>query len=121
MQKTKLTSLMKRIFIILFVCCLNSGCEKDVLSLQGNLKITFYNHPADLTVTIYSLEDKDTPIYEVTPEWDGTLDMPLNVGNYLIKPYSTQHYYQEIGLQIMQDKTTSIKYNEYNRVVEKKN
>ena len=115
MQKTKLTSLMKRIFIILFVCCINAGCDKNELSLQGNLNMTFYNHPIDLKVTIYSLEDKDTPIYEVTPKWDGTLDMPLNIGNYLIKPNSTEQYYSEIGLQIMHDKTTTVIYNKNNR------
>jgi len=114
MREINLISLMKRIFIILFVCCINAGCEKDVLSLQGNLKMTFYNHPIDLTVTIYSLEDKDTPIYQLTPKWDGTLEAPLNVGNYLIRPNSAGHYYQEVALQIMQDKTTTITYNEYN-------
>ncbi len=115
MKKTKLTSFIKRIFIVLFVCYINTGCDKNELSLQGNLNMIFKNHPIDLTVTIYSLEDKSTPIYQLTPKWDGTLEVPLNVGNYLIKPNSTEQYYSEVGLQIMQDKATTVTYNEHNK------
>lgn len=116
MQKTRLTSLIKRILIILFVCCTNTSCDKnDELSLQGNLNLSFYNYTPDLKVRIYSLENKETPIYEVSPKEDGTLDMPLNVGNYLAKPYSARYYYRTIGFQIMQRKTTHITYDKNNQ------
>jgi len=111
MKKIRLTSLMSRIFIILFVCCINAGCEKNELSLQGNLYTTFYNHDSNVNVTIYSLQDKETPLYQVTAKSNGTLEIPLNVGDYIMKPSSTPEYFPPIGFQIMQNKTTTVIYD----------
>jgi hypothetical protein len=90
------------------------GCDKNDLSFKGNLNISFYNHPSDLKVLIYSMDNKEIPIYEASPRENGLLTLPLNIGNYIIKPYTNSKYYQELGFQIMQNKSTSITYNEIN-------
>lgn len=114
MQRMKLLSFLKKIIIILFLCCINISCDKNDLSFEGSLNISFYNHPSDLKVLIYSMDNKETPIYEASPKENGLLTVSLNIGNYIIKPFASSKYYQELGFQIMQNKSTSITYNEIN-------
>lgn len=112
MKKMNFLPVFKIVFVVLSLCCLATSCNKDDLSFEGDLDIYFYNHPSDLTVRIYSMENLEVPIYEVSPERDGSLNISLNLGNYIIKPYSSSKHYSTLVFQIRQDKTVSIIYDQ---------
>lgn len=42
------------------------------------------------------------------------LDIPLNVGNYMLKTVDPDKYYGNIGFQIRKDKTTHIEFDKNN-------
>ncbi len=42
------------------------------------------------------------------------LDIPLNVGNYMLKTVDPDKYYSNIGFQIRKDKTTHIEFDKNN-------
>lgn len=90
-----------------------SGCNKTI-SFDGILSVSFYNHPSDLEISIFSIENETIPITTISPNNKGSLELNLNIGNYIIQPHSSSNYYPSKGFQINQDKTTSLIYDENN-------
>ncbi len=94
-----------------------SSCTKeDDETLTGNLELSFYNSSADLRVQIFTIENEQKPIYEFPMQGKTGITIPLNMGNYTIRPYTTSSstFYGSTGFQIVQGKTTSIIYDEHN-------
>lgn len=108
--------------LILFVC---SSCSKENdVTVTGNLELSFYNSSPDLRVQIFTIENEQKPIYEFSMQGGKEKNIPLNIGNYIIRPYITSSsvFYGFTGFQIVQGKTTSITYdNQNNNTVNIKN
>ena len=106
MKKTKL-------FLIglITLLCLASCQEKD--TFQGKLEVSFVNFMDDLEIRIYSIHNESYPIH-ILPVNDKKIEVELNVGDYLIFPYSTNTYYTKMAFQIMLDRKTTIYYDSSN-------
>ena len=91
-----------------------SACSKDEFSTDGELRVSFVNHPSDLRVFIYAMENSEIPIYELTSDHEGKIKMTINVGDYILKPHSASIFYSTIGFQVRQDKTTTVAFNDRN-------
>lgn len=102
------------LMLMLFIC---SSCSKeDDVTLTGNLELSFYNSSSELRVQIFTIENEQKPIYEFPMQGKTKINVPLNMGNYIIRPYTTSSstFYASTGFQIVQGKTTSIIYDEHN-------
>ena len=91
---------MKYIFFFIlsiFISCLVPSCnDQDEILMEGSLTITFKNPPQELIINIYSM-------------------LPLNIGNYVIKPTSPTSSFFELAFQIRQGKESMISYDERNQ------
>ena len=101
------------IIAILFMLVL-SGCKNDETQTTGNVHISFVNHPTDLAVLIYPVENLNIPIYTKSDPFSGDLETKLNMGNYYLYCQSGSSYpavYQNIGFQIRAGETTTISFD----------
>lgn len=104
---------IKSILLTSIICITLTNCKDDI-KLEGHLLVTFENITSDLQVVIYSAYNEQIPIYEGLLNKNGTFEHDLNIGNYILIPYSNSIFYKKIGFQIQQDKTIHIKYNTSN-------
>jgi predicted transcriptional regulator len=100
---------------LLLLAILNS-CHKENSSNTGNLKISFANHPADLTISIFSLDNSQISIFNgLKTDGSGIVEKELNIGNYFVScSTTTSPSYDVIGFQIKSGETTFIYYDENN-------
>lgn len=108
------TNILKFSFVLSILLIGITSCSKDEFSTDGKLSVSFINHPDDLVVAIYSVDNSEIPIYELTPNEDGKISITINVGNYILIPRSGT-FYPRIGFQIIQDKTTSVSFDNNNK------
>jgi hypothetical protein len=112
----KTYTLLKINLILLVWMVVLSSCKKDdtVKIETGNLTISFYNIPADLTVSVYAMDDAQHSIYShIKASSLGIINKELNAGNYFIRCYSAT-FFPEMGFQIKSGKTTTIRYDANN-------
>lgn len=101
------------IIIFLFVSVF-AGCKKDEMQTTGNVRISFVNHPTDLTVIISPVENVTIPIYTKLNPFSGDLVTELNAGNYILYCQSTSAYpsiYETPGFQVRAGQTTTIAFD----------
>lgn len=84
-----------------------TGCEADDISSTGNLSLSFTNHPSDINVVLYSIENLDIPIDYLQPDSNGKAIKELNMGNYYIE-VSSSTFFSPTGFQIKPNQTTTI-------------
>lgn len=109
----KASNFIKPCLIILVLLAVMTGCKKDVYT--GNLKINFYNHPADLTVVIQPMENPNAAISgNLKADTKGVVSITLNPGNYIAQCSSPTTYYSSTGFQIKIGETTEINYGPSN-------
>lgn len=101
--------------LFLFIFYALASCSSDDLDSEGKLHLSFYNHPDDLSIRIYTVENETIPLMDVSPNKDGVLEVGLNIGNYIIKPYSQSiDYIPSVGVQIRGKQTASVFFDENN-------
>lgn len=116
-MKTKLffnLSAAKVLLFILFISICFSCLKEDDLKQNGRVNISFTNKLPDIKLSVYSIDNETTPIYEVSMDNRVDIEIPLNVGNYTLKPYSSSAFYGKTGFQIMKDNTTYIEFDKNN-------
>ena len=104
----------KVLLLFLLVFSFTSCLKEDDFNQDGNLNISFSNRSSDIILSIYSIENETIPIYKVSMDNRAEINIPLNVGNYIIKPYSSSTFYGSMGFQIMKNKTTYIEFDNNN-------
>lgn len=102
--------------LLLFMLVLSfTGCVKeDDLIQEGNVYIKYQNYSHKMVLYIYAAENQSAPIHTVPMGGYLFLDIPLNVGNYMLKTVDPDKYYGNIGFQIRKDKTTHIEFDKNN-------
>lgn len=90
-----------------------SGCKKEDSSNVGNLNLTFKNHPLDITIVIFPVENTTIAVNSFKLNSQGKASKGLLVGNYYLKVNSNT-YFEPIGFQILPDKSTSIEWGSSN-------
>lgn len=109
----KASNFIKPFLIILVLMAVLSGCKKDVYT--GSVKISFYNHPADLTVVIQPMENPNEAISgNIKADSKGVVSITLNPGNYIVRCISLSTYYTTTGFQVKIGETTEINYGASN-------
>ena len=110
---------MKYIFFFIlsiFISCLVPSCnDQDEILMEGSLTVTFKNRPQELIINIYSMQSMNTPIWSTPSEGKKEFKLPLNIGNYVIKPTSPTSSFFELAFQIRQGKESIISYDERNQ------
>jgi hypothetical protein len=108
---------LKLILSSLLILTLLAGCSKEEENF-GTVSIFFANKPSDLVVEIFTVENMSIPIYtgNVTEQ---TLKLPLNFGNYVVKPYAMSvaihgGIFTQVGFQLNPaKKNVNIHYDEH--------
>ena len=116
-MKTKLffnLSAVKVLLFFLFISICFSCLKEDDLKQNGRVNISFTNKHPDIKLSVYSIDNETIPIYEVSMDNRVDIEIPLNVGNYILKPYSSSAFYGKTGFQIMKDNTTYIEFDKNN-------
>lgn len=116
-MKTKLffnLSAVKVLLFFLFISICFSCLKEDDLKQNGRVNISFTNKHPDIILSVYSIDNEITPIYEVSMDNRVDIEIPLNAGNYILKPYSSSAFYGKTGFQIMKDNTTYIEFDKNN-------
>jgi hypothetical protein len=114
----KASNFIKPCLIILVLLAVMTSCKKDVYT--GSVKISFYNHPADLTVVIQPMENPNAAISgNLKADAKGVVSITLNAGNYIAQCSSLTTYYSSTGFQIKIGETTEINYGASNSGVVK--
>ena len=116
-MKTKLffnLSAAKVLLFFLFISICFSCLKEDDLKQNGRVNISFTNKHPDIILSVYSIDNEITPIYEVSMDNRVDIEIPLNAGNYILKPYSSSAFYGKTGFQIMKDNTTYIEFDKNN-------
>ena len=109
----KAIKFIKPCLIILVLLAVMSGCKKDVYT--GSLKITFINHPSDLSVVIHPMENpNETITNNISLDAKGAASITLNPGNYIVQCSCISTYYPSTGFQIKIGETTVIVYGPNN-------
>jgi len=104
----------KLIILTILFTAVVSGCKKEVTQTVGTVRISFVNHPSDLAVVIFPVENLNIPIYTKTDPFNGALETELNMGNYYLycqSGGSNPITYQNIGFQIRAGQTTVIAFD----------
>lgn len=110
----KIQNLIKPLLIIAVLVTVLTGCKKDEMSNVGKVSINIYNASADLTITIFTTDNNPIAITDnLHLDKNKHLTVTLNIGNYIIKPFSST-YYVETGFQVQPGKTTEIMYDTQN-------
>jgi len=104
----------KVLLFFLFISICFSCLKEDDLKQNGRVNISFANKLPDIQLSVYSIDNETTPIYEVSMDNRVDIEIPLNVGNYILKPYSSSAFYGKTGFQIMKDNTTYIEFDKNN-------
>jgi len=111
----KTLRLIKSFLLLGLFILVIASCKKEELLYEGNLKITFENHPTDLYVLIYTTENLTEPIfYDLRPDSKGILSKDMNIGNYYAECYSDTEFYGNFGFQIQAGETTEIYFDDNN-------
>ena len=116
-MKTKLffnLSAAKVILFFLFISICFSCLKEDDLKQNGRVNISFTNKHPDIILSVYSIDNETTPIYEVSMDNRVDIEIPLNAENNIQKPYSSSAFYGKTGFQIMKDNTTYIEFDKNN-------
>jgi len=88
-----------------------SSCIKEDLTSTGTLKVTFTNHPSDLSILISPAENSEIAICDwLKPDSNGTLTYNLNNGNYILTS-SSSTFFPKVGFQIRTGETTLINFD----------
>lgn len=97
------------------------GCsDDDDVSNSGTLSMSFTNSSSDVRVSIYDIQNATMEIYTASMNGAKELTITLNVGNYLIQPYSSSNaFFPKAGFQIQGNKKTQILYDANNNVTVK--
>jgi len=91
-----------------------SSCKKDEFTTTGSMKVTFTDHPSDLTVVISPVENSQIAIIDrLKPDSNGTLTYNLNIGNYILSSLSST-FFPKVGFQIRARETTVINFDSTN-------
>lgn len=108
---------LKPFLIVVIVAFLVSNCKKDDTAYTGTVQVTFVNHPNDLSVNIFPVENANIAVFgNLKPNGNGVLTQELNMGDYIIAPYSLTVYYGTSGFQVQAGKTTKITFDHNNMV-----
>ena len=114
MGKMKLSKLIKPLLGLFLLIVIMSGCTKDDLTATGTLKVTFANHPSDLSVIISPAENSQITISDwLKPDSNGILTYNLNNGNYILIS-SSSTFFPNVGFQIRAGETTLINFDSNN-------
>lgn len=108
MKKTRFIRLFSVIVLLLGIMMTN--CKEDEISNTGTLSVSFVNHPSDITVNIYSIDNTNVPIDYFQLDNSGKAQRDLNIGNYYVRVTSAT-YFSPIGFQIKPNNTTAILWN----------
>lgn len=89
-----------------------SSCGKEEVVLTGELKVTYYNHPADFTLSISPTDNTSVDIVTgLLFGNSGTLTYELNIGNYVLHGFSiTSYTHFDKGFQIKAGETTEVTF-----------
>lgn len=113
----KTFNFLRSVLIVIILITAGFGCEKDDSLYTGKVQITFANHPSDLRVNIFPIENMNKVIFDnLKPDGKGVLTKELNMGNYIIAPISLTVYYGNAGFQVQAGKTTKISFDGNNMV-----
>lgn len=105
---------IKPCLIILVLLAVLSGCKKDEDSLTGQVKISYANASADLTIAISPIENSQVSIVEnLRVDNKGALTYELNAGNYILSSYSST-FFPKVGFQVKPGATTVIYFDPTN-------
>jgi hypothetical protein len=106
---------IKLLFLILISFSI-STCKKE--DLTGNINITFENHPGDLEIDIYMLENTQIALFSnLKPDSHGSFTKALNPDNYYFVPSAASIYpntFSPIACQIQPGGNTTVYYDHYN-------
>ncbi|MHB9142461.1 MAG: hypothetical protein ACYC25_11350 [Paludibacter sp.] len=93
--------------LMILVLSVMASCNMDEVSNTGKVSVSFYNHPNDLDVEVYSIDNTQIPIcrIQLDSKWQAVKD--LNIGNYSIKINSNTSF-SVVGFQVSPNKTTTI-------------
>jgi hypothetical protein len=102
----KVTVILISIFSLVLI-----SCEKEDTENVGELKFLILDDPYISTVSIYSIDNMDYPIYShLKTDSKGFIVKKMNMGNYDIKLYKNGNFINDIGFQIVPNETTSLEY-----------
>lgn len=108
-------SFLKPLLIVVIVALLVSNCKKDDTPYTGKVQVTFANHPYDLSVNLFPMDNNNFAVFDnLKPNGSGVLTQELNMGNYVIAPHSLTVYYGTSGFQVQAGKTTKITFDRNN-------
>lgn len=108
---------LKPLLIVVIVAFLVFNCKKDDTAYTGKVQVTFVNHPNDLSVNIFPVENANIAVFgNLKPNGSGVLTQELNMGDYIIAPFSLTNYYGTSGFQVQAGKTTKITFDQNNMV-----
>ena len=109
-----LIKFIKTWLIIITLLAVFTSCEKDKVSTTGSVKVTFTNHPTDLTAYFSPVDNTQIAITDwLKPDNNGTLTYDLNIGNYILT-CSGSTFFPKVGFQIRAGETTQINYDSTN-------
>lgn len=96
--------------VLLLSLTIITGCEKDEPVTTGSVRITYTNHPSDLSVSISPVENTQISITDwLKPDSNGILTYDLNIGNYILTN-SGSTFFSNVGFQIKAGQTTVINF-----------
>jgi len=103
--------------IIIFLLTVLLSCKN--FEHQGNVKITFANHPSSMNIEIFSAENSNVAIFSgLEPDTNGILEKDLNIGNYFLTfhPFAYRGGIAvfDIGFQVKSGQTTEINFDKNN-------
>ena len=114
LKKVKPITFVQTCFVLLLLLSVMQSCTKDEVSSIGTVKVTFVNHPSDLTVIISPVENSQIAITDwLTPDANGSLTYNLNPGNYILSS-SGSTFFGKVGFQIKAGETTVVSFDSTN-------
>ena len=107
----KLSRFSRPLLGLFLLIVVMSSCIKEDLTSTGTLKVTFTNHPSDLSILISPAENSEIAICDwLKPDSNGTLTYNLNNGNYILTS-SSSTFFPKVGFQIRTGETTLINFD----------
>ena len=107
--------MMKTLIALCFVSIfMLTNCKKDNIKYTGTLKIIFpASYSADyqnIDVSIYTMTNLDTVLFEGHPDQNGIYAKELLAGNYYSKVIVNTGNFKNSSFQIINGETTSLDY-----------
>lgn len=110
----------KILFLITLCIIFFTACTKNYdLNIKG--KLVIYRDDRGVEVTIYTMNNDVYPIYkssDLSNPRTNPINLELNAGNYKLAGWISQGYnYLPKGFQVIQNKTTIIKYTKDSNIL----